>query len=76
MNEPCINDRCAGKLRVIRSKFYPDERVTRRVKKCTTCGRKIVTRETVTNGNASSTYLPAPKMKFERFDTVLTQSRK
>lgn len=76
MLEPCNDDHCRGKLHVIRSRYYRDERTTKRVKKCDVCARKIVTRETITNGNASSTYLPAPKPRFEPSERVLTRTGK
>jgi transcriptional regulator NrdR family protein len=60
MLKACTDPKCPSTtIVVIRARYYPERRITRRIHRCKSCGRMISTREEITNPNAASSYLPA-----------------
>jgi transcriptional regulator NrdR family protein len=60
MLKACTDPKCdSTHIVVIRTRYYAEKRMVRRLHRCNKCGRKIATREEITNPNAASSYLPA-----------------
>jgi len=60
MLKTCTDPKCdSTEIVVIRARYYPERRMTKRIHRCKKCGRMVVTREEITNPNSASSYLPA-----------------